>query len=320
MSDDTGFEIELEGDKPIRVAPGETILEASLKAGIPHFHACGGNAECSTCRVLVRKGMENLSPVNAAEQSLREEVRLPKNIRLACQTFVMAEPVALRRIILEETDLSLYIKEEINNDVKQLGEKKELVLFFLDIRNFTPFVEAYLPFDVIHVVRAVHAIFNLKIRKYNGTIIDTAGDGFYAVFGLESTIDEACDHAIAAGHSIQKELKRFNETYLQPYFGTQFEIGMGTHCGEVIVGEVLVGQKSHLSVMGLAVNIASRIQESTKRLGNSFVASSDVVSKMKNPLKPKGKKRTIKLKGIQGTFKVYLIGESLRSIPHLNPT
>lgn len=318
MSDDAEFEIELEGDKPVRIGKQESILEASLKAGIPHFHACGGNAECSTCRILVRRGAENLSPVNEAEKELRSTVNLPSNIRLACQTYVTGEPVVVRRIILDETDLSVYIKDEIRNDFKQLGEKKQLVMFFLDIRNFTPFVEAYLPFDVIHVIRTVHTIFDLKIKKYNGTIIDTAGDGFYAVFGLSCSIQEACDQAIAAGHSILKELRRFNETYLQPYFGTEFEIGIGVHCGEVIAGEVLVGQKSHLSVMGLAVNIASRIQESTKRLGNSFIASEQVIEN--SSYEKKGKRRIIKLKGIQGAFGVYMIGDSLRKIPHLNPT
>jgi adenylate cyclase len=318
MSDDAEFEIELEGDKTIPISRGQSVLDAALKAGIPHFHACGGNAECSTCRILIKKGMENLSPVNEAEQNLRNTVRLPSNIRLACQTYVTAEPVKVRRIILEETDLSFYTKEEINNDVKQLGEKKELVLFFLDIRNFTPFVESYLPFDVIHVIRAVHAIFNLKVQQYGGVIIDTAGDGFYAVFGLNTSVSKAADDAIQAGDSISAELKRFNETYLQPYFGTEFEIGMGVHCGEVIVGEVMVGQKSHLSVMGLAVNIASRIQESTKRLGNCFIVSDDVMRH--SGLRKKGKKRTVKLKGIHGTFRVHLIGEDLRPVQHMSPT
>lgn len=126
MSGDGEFEIEMEGDKPIRIRREESILDASLKAGIPHFHACGGNAECSTCRILVRTGMENLSPMNEAERDLRNTVQLPSNIRLACQTYVKGEPVAVRRIILDETDLSVYIKEEISNDVKQLGEKKSL--------------------------------------------------------------------------------------------------------------------------------------------------------------------------------------------------
>jgi adenylate cyclase len=318
MAEDGKFEIELEGDKALKVSADQTILDASLSAGIPHFHACGGNAECSTCRILVVEGMENLSPVNSSERELRDSVGLPANIRLACQTYVQGEPVKVRRIILDESDISLYIKEEIHNDdVKQLGDKRELVLFFLDIRNFTPFVEAYLPFDVIHVMRAVHKIFNYIIQKNKGIIIDTAGDGFYAVFGLETSIQEAADNAIKAGDAISRELRRFNDTYLYPHFNTKFEIGIGAHCGEVIVGEVMVGQKSHLSVMGLAVNIASRIQSSTKRLTNSFIVSDAVIKN--STLSRRGKKRMIKLKGIQGPFHVHLIGETYDSITHLTP-
>ena len=74
------------------------------------------------------------------------------------------------------------------------------------------------------------------------------------------------------GHEILKEMQRFNETFLDPYFGCKLEIGIGIHAGNVIVGEVVVGAKSHLSVMGLAVNVAARIQGSTKRLNNNFLA------------------------------------------------
>jgi adenylate cyclase len=300
------LKIELLGDKTVEIGTNETILDASLNAGIPHFHACGGNAECSTCRVLVLKGLENLTPINEKEEALRKIIGFPPQIRLACQTCVTGEPVHVRRIILEDTDLSVYIKDEINDVNHQVGEKKELVLFFLDIRNFTPFVESYLPFDVIHVMRATYIIFNHIIKKNSGIIIDTAGDGFYAVFGMNQTIQEAADSAIIAGNSILKELGRFNETYLGPYFNTQFEIGIGVHAGPVIVGDFMVGQKSHLSVMGLAVNVASRIQACTKKLDNSFIASEDVVKYSTIP--PTGRKRMIKLRGINDVYKVYMLG------------
>ena len=43
------------------IEAGETILEASLRAGIPHAHACGGRARCSTCRIWVLEGLEYCS-------------------------------------------------------------------------------------------------------------------------------------------------------------------------------------------------------------------------------------------------------------------
>ena len=44
--------IEFKGEKIIEIKEGQSILEASLQAGIPHYHECGGKAKCSTCRIL----------------------------------------------------------------------------------------------------------------------------------------------------------------------------------------------------------------------------------------------------------------------------
>ncbi len=65
------FKIELINEKIIEIKEEQTILQASLEAGIPHYHACGGKARCSTCRVVVQEGGEHLSHPNEAELNLR---------------------------------------------------------------------------------------------------------------------------------------------------------------------------------------------------------------------------------------------------------
>lgn len=311
MFDQQDQKIEFLGETIIGIKKNQTILDAALEAGLPHFHACGGQAECSTCRIMVIEGMEGLTPVNEAEAGLRALVPFPPKIRLACQTSVNQGPVKIKRIVLDPTDLSNPIKRKITQEHCKLGEKRELVLFFLDIRNFTPFVETHLPYDVIHVMRGSYIIFNDLIKKHEGIIIDTAGDGFYAVFGMDCDTPTAAAQAIDAGNEILKEFAKFNETYLDSYFGMRLNIGIGVHCGQVIVGEVVVGQKSHLSVMGLAVNIASRIQNSTKKLNNSFIASDEVVQLAGRG--DEGKKRIVKLKGVNHIYKVRLIGTPYKS-------
>ncbi len=317
MSDLQDQKIEFLGEKEIGIKQNQTILDAALEAGLPHFHACGGNAECSTCRIMVVEGMEGLTPVNEAEASLRELVPFPPKIRLACQTGVNRGPVKIKRIILDQTDLANPIKKKITDEHCKLGEKRELVLFFLDIRNFTPFVETYLPYDVIHVMRGSYIIFNDIIKRHQGIIIDTSGDGFYAVFGMNCNTNTAAAQAIDAGYEIIEEFGKFNETYLDSYFGMRLDIGIGVHCGQVIVGEVLVGQKSHLSVMGLAVNIAARIQNSTKKLNNSFIASDEVVQLSGRG--DEGEKRIVKMKGVNHVYKVRLIGTPYESLVSIHP-
>jgi len=70
----------------IQTEKGETILNAALKSGIPHVHACGGNAFCSTCRILVEEGVEGLPERNEKENKLADQLGLPNEVRLACQT------------------------------------------------------------------------------------------------------------------------------------------------------------------------------------------------------------------------------------------
>src|SRR5688572_17724033 len=58
--------------------------------------------------------------------------------------------------------------------------EKDMALFFLDIRNFTPLVEKHQALDVIHIVKKLFSTFQNIIRIHHGRIIETSGDGFYA--------------------------------------------------------------------------------------------------------------------------------------------
>jgi len=63
-------------DKTIEAQPNKSILEISLGNKIPHVHACGGNAKCSTCRIMVLSGMENLSEISEKEKILAQKKRI----------------------------------------------------------------------------------------------------------------------------------------------------------------------------------------------------------------------------------------------------
>lgn len=310
------MEIEFIGEKKVSIKKGQTILDASLRAGIPHFHACGGNGKCSTCRVLIQDGTENVTPLNKKELKLQKQLSIPAQVRLACQTMVIREPIKIERIIKDEIDASLYINQNVEQGRKSvehqsLGEERQLVLFFLDIRDFTPFVEAYLPFDVMHVVRRLFGIFYNVITRHSGEIIETSGDEVYAVFGNKTSIKEASDAAIAAGFEIIEELDRFNKTYLSLYFMKEFEVGIGIHSGKVIVGRFSVGEYEKKTVMGLAVNIASRLQDSTKQLNNNFLASDELMTH--STAFSQSKKAELQLKGISNSFVVHLLGRPYNS-------
>src|SRR5882757_3024847 len=91
-----------------------TLLQISLKHGIPHVHACGGHARCSTCRVMIHDGLANTLPRNEAEQHLASLKGLEPNVRLACQTHVVG-PVRIRRLVLDDKDIQIAVAEHGNS-------------------------------------------------------------------------------------------------------------------------------------------------------------------------------------------------------------
>ncbi len=56
MGNKESYLVKFAGEGLVMVADGQSLLEAAITAGIPMYHACGGQAKCSTCRVLVLEG------------------------------------------------------------------------------------------------------------------------------------------------------------------------------------------------------------------------------------------------------------------------
>lgn len=303
--------IDFVGERIVAITEEQSILDASLSAGIPHFHACGGNAKCSTCRVLVIDGDDRLTPPTLKESFLNNQMHFPPNVRLACQTRVAEGSVRLRRIIQDETDIGLYVGSAAGDSTQQLGEEKELALLFLDIRNFTHIVENHPAFDVIHIIRKLFSSFQLRIERNKGKIVETTGDGLYAVFGFESGKEQSAQAAVQSANSILEDLQTLNETYFMPYFEEGIRAGIGIHTGKVVSGTVRVGTEDRAVVMGYPVNVASRLQHATKELNNDLIVSWEIYSLLTDP--PALESQSIPLRGISNPVKVYLMGKQYKS-------
>ncbi len=169
------------------------------------------------------KTKDNRSTMNTYTQTGVSCTRLPDN------SIICASPASL------ESHLTRLAHFE--PAYTSLGDEQELALLFLDIRNFTDFMEARSSYDVIYVIRKLFALFNESIKASGGRIIETMGDSIYAVFGLNSNLKEAMQAAVNASSSIFEDLEVFNTGYAQPYFNSSFEIGIGLHQGKVVVGE-----------------------------------------------------------------------------------
>lgn len=190
--------------------------------------------------------------------------------------------------------------------------EREMALFFLDIRNFTPFVEKHGAGEVIYVVRKLFSAFQNIIRIHRGQIIETSGDGFYAAFGFDTSVKDAANAAVAAGMSILKNLDLMNESF-QKNLHHKIEIGIGVHVGKVATGNILLGAKEHTIVMGYPVNVAARLQGATKEVNNNFVISGAVFELLDNA-PAKAPTACISLKGVSAAVPLHLLGQPYRAV------
>ena len=307
MEASTKHLIEFPKEGCVYASPDQTILEAALAANVPLFHVCGGNARCSTCRVLIIEGEEFLTQPNEKEKHLNNQMHFPKHVRLGCQTRITGGPIKLTRIIQDETDIGIYVGSAAGASTQQIGEERELVLFFLDIRNFTPLIEKLLPFDTIHIIRKLFLVFQNIIEGNNGKIIETAGDGLYAVFGCETNRAYSVQAAVQAALTILDELKSVNHSYFKIHFNETIQVGIGINIGKVISGVIRIGEEERMIVMGYPVNVASRLQDATKTLNNNLVVSAHVYELLSNPAPVEPVR--IALKGIEDKQDVYLLGD-----------
>ncbi len=316
------FNIQFERLGPIQVdEQGKTLLEISLDKGVPHYHACGGHARCSTCRVLVLSGEKNLSPPTDAECEMAERKGFGPSVRLACQTRVSG-PITVRRLVLDDTDAEeAYSVDKPRCDLgSSSGRETRLAVMFADIRSFTPFSGRTLPYDLVHILNRYFAAAGEAIRQHDGYIDKYLGDGIMALFGLRTEdLQTGCRDAVAAGLSLLDRLERLNH-YLEEQFGERFEIGIGIHAGVAVVGSIGHPKRRQLTALGDVVNVASRIESANKEFSSTFLVSDTVFSYVKDRVK-NGRKIQASLKGKQGTYDLHeILGSSETGPPLITST
>lgn len=304
LSDDREVAVTLHfsGDKDVRTTSNTPILEASLSAGIPHTHVCGGRARCSTCRVIVSDGLERCRPRNEAEEKLARVKGFSPVIRLACQTTVIGD-VTLRRLVLDDTDIQVAIREG-RTDSGDAGREAEVTVLFCDIRSFTMFAESSLPYDVIHILNRYFETIGAIIDRHGGYIDKYMGDGIMVVFGLDRTVGNGhARQATIAARDLVRALPEFNQ-YLKTHFNHEFRVGVGIHTGTVILGSLGFHKKKEFTALGDTVNTASRIEALNKSEGTTILLSERTHDMVTNEFRW-GKSFSAAVKGKEEPLHVY---------------
>ena len=155
------------------------------------------------------------------------------------------------------------------------GEAMHIAVPLSDIRGFTAFSENNYAYDVMHILNRYLFGVGESIHRHNGYIDKYMGDGVMALFGLSGQGPlQASREAVAAAIDMAEDLRGFN-VYMLEQFGVRFEVGIGIHAGEVVVGEMGHPERRQLTALGDVVN--SELHESaTKEFGARILISHQV--------------------------------------------
>jgi adenylate cyclase len=265
--------IKYTGGPTVKVPYGPTLLEISRMHNIPHASVCGGRARCSTCRVRIEEGSGSLSPPGYPEAITLASIAAPQNVRLACQVRPISALTVTRLLRPASTGPQAADVQELDS----AGVEKPLAVMFLDLRDFTQLSQSRLAYDVVFILNEFFAAAGAAIHTHGGWIDKFLGDGLLAIFGQRHGVEAGCRHALRAARAIDLALDHVNAK-LAVEIGRPLRVGMGIHAGPLLLGRIGYGESVDMTVVGNAVNVASRLERVAKEQGVQIVMSSDVAS------------------------------------------
>jgi adenylate cyclase len=183
----------------------------------------------------------------------------------------------------------------LTHDESLGGQKLVVTIVFTDIRSFTTISEKM---DAQQLVGLLNEYFTEMVTiviKEDGIVDKFIGDAIMIVFGAPEPEDNAPLRAVRTAVGMRRALAKLNER-LKARGIEPLRTGIGIHTGEVVAGSIGHADRREYTVIGDAVNLASRLESSTKELGVNVLISEDTYELTKNEIEARPVKQ-IHVKG-----------------------
>jgi adenylate cyclase len=180
------------------------------------------------------------------------------------------------------------------------GEKRYCTFLFTDVRGFTALSEKLEPEQVTEIMNKVLTIQADTVKYYDGMVDKYIGDAMMAIFNAPIDVHDHETAAVLCAKEIQDKVKMAN---------LDVEIGVGINTGYAVVGNMGSDTRFDYSAIGDAVNLAARLESSTKEVGEDIVIGYDtikasnfsdqIILKELDSIFVKGKEKPIKIYTLQ---------------------
>jgi len=218
-----------------------------------------------------------------------------------------AEKAAMRKTFEKYVSRDV-VKEILDNPESYLnsmvGTRKSVTVLFSDVRGFTTITESGDPQALVSQLNEYFDHMVDLVFKNDGTLDKYIGDAVMAQWGgiYSKGLQQDAINAVRAAVQMRKALVKLNEVWI-PAGKLEIKIGIGINHGEAIVGNIGSEKKMEVTLIGDAVNTASRLEGITKQYHNDLIIGSSVADFVRGQFhlrtvslnQPKGKTKPLEL-------------------------
>ena len=175
------------------------------------------------------------------------------------------------------------------------GEKRYCTILFTDVRGFTSLSERLEPEEVTEIMNKALTIQENAVKANGGMVDKYIGDAMMAIFNAPIDLPDHEDRAIATAIQIAHDIKATE---------LDIEIGIGLNSDKVVVGNCGSSSRFDYTAIGDGVNLAARLESSTKEVGQDIVIGEKTMKGSSYNLKPLD---SIKVKGKEKPVNIYTL-------------
>jgi adenylate cyclase len=155
------------------------------------------------------------------------------------------------------------------------GERRNCTFLFTDVRGFTAMSETMEPEEVTKIMNQALTIQSDTVKKYDGMVDKYIGDAMMAIFNAPLDLDNHEEAAVLCAKEIQNQFKSSK---------ISVEIGIGVNTGPAVVGNMGSETRFDYTAIGDTVNLAARLESSTKEVGKDIVIGESTAKACSFPL------------------------------------
>jgi adenylate cyclase len=157
------------------------------------------------------------------------------------------------------------------------GEARTVTILFSDVAGFTSFSEGLSPAELVQLMNTYLSAMTEIVQKHKGYVDNFIGDAIMAVFGAPLSDPDHARNAVACAIECRRRLAELNREGAA-FAGHRLAARIGINTGEVLVGNIGSKDRLKYTVMGDAVNLASRLEGANKAYRTSILVSEDTVA------------------------------------------